>query len=259
MLYTICLSMQLYKLWIVIYLYLLILVLGFIHLPSQRTTLTSCFPHSLKTCKRIEWNDDGDSGGGGGGWRNGAMGRQHITLEAHRSRISLLPCTFAAPRVALCATVRSFTDLANYEALTQIFLMTFLQQFFFHNRVILFNWELVVLHSSPRMFGEFSVHAWKCGVSEWRTYYIASLRVKLILACSEEVLKWGYSSFRFKHYLRACTITSGKVLLVSHAKQPMENHRGPNPCKSSHLSWSITLIFFKTVTQNWLQCPCLNS
>lgn len=41
----------------------------------------------------------------------------------------------------------------------------FLQQFFFHNRVILFNWELVVLHSSPRMFGEFSVHAWKCGVS----------------------------------------------------------------------------------------------
>ena len=124
--------------------------------------------------------------------------------------------------------------LLNYEALTQIFLMTFLQQFFFHNRVILFNWELVVLHSSPRMFGEFSVHAWKCGVSEWRTYYIASLRVKLILACSEEVLKWGYSSFRFKHYLRACTITSGKVLLVSHAKQPMENHRGPNPCKSSH-------------------------
>lgn len=188
MLYTICLSMQLYKLWIVIYLYLLILVLGFIHLPSQRTTLTSCFPHSLKTCKRIEWNDDGDSGGGGGGWRNGAMGRQHITLEAHRSRISLLPCTFAAPRVALCATVRSFTDLANYEALTQIFLMTFLQQFFFHNRVILFNWELVVLHSSPRMFGEFSVHAWKCGVSEWRTYYIASLRVKLIILAYQKVL-----------------------------------------------------------------------
>ena len=77
--------------------------------------LLSSFVEDLQ---KIEWNNDGD-GGEGGGWRNGAMGRQHITLEAHRSRISLLPCTFAAPRVALCATVRFFTDLANYEALTQ--------------------------------------------------------------------------------------------------------------------------------------------
>ena len=120
----------------------------------------------VEDLQKIEWNDDGDGGGGGGGWRNGTMGRQHITLAPHRSRISVLPCTFAALRVALCATVRSFTDLCKFWSTYSIFLMTFLQQFFFHNRVILFGWELVVLHSSPCMFGEFqcmlgiSVEVW---------------------------------------------------------------------------------------------------
>ena len=156
-------------------------------------TFTENYTHLLfslfvEDLQKIEWNDDGD-GGGGGGWRNGAMGRQHITLAAHRSRISLLPCTFAAPRVALCATVRSFTDLANYEALTQ------------------FSWWLSYNSSSSTIELSSLVGSWlfciqvlACSVSfsaclelvwrfEWRTFYIASLRVKLILACSEEVLK----------------------------------------------------------------------
>ena len=60
---------------------------------------------------------------------------------------------------------------------------------------------------------------------QWWTLYIGSLRVKpqLILAY-QEVLKWGWrsmnrtvigcTSFKFKHYLQECTITSGKKILI---------------------------------------------
>ena len=47
-----------------------------------------------------------------------------------------------------------------------------------------FGWELVVLHTRPSMFGNWDI-VWRF---EQRTFYIGSLRVKLILAC-QEVLK----------------------------------------------------------------------
>jgi phosphosulfolactate synthase (CoM biosynthesis protein A) len=43
----------------------------------------------------------------------------------------------------------------------------------------------------------------------------------------------GCSSFKFKHYLRACT-TSGKKALIVDAKQAMENHMELTPDKKSH-------------------------
>ena len=46
------------------------------------------------------------------------------------------------------------------------------------------------------------------------------------------------SSFRFKHYLQACT-TSGENLLILYAKQPMEDHRGPTSNKKSHMVWCL--------------------
>ena len=35
--------------------------------------------------------------------------------------------------------------------------------------------------------------------------------------------------FKFRHYLRAWTITSGNKLFILHIKQPIEKHRGPAP------------------------------
>ena len=46
------------------------------------------------------------------------------------------------------------------------------------------------------------------------------------------------SSFQFKHYLQACT-TSGRKLLILYAKQPMEDHMGPNSNKKSHMVWCL--------------------
>ena len=52
-----------------------------------------------------------------------------------------------------------------------------------------FGRELVVLHMKPSMSGKFWVHAMRLvWIFEQRTFYIGSLRVKLILAC-QEVLK----------------------------------------------------------------------
>ena len=39
--------------------------------------------------------------------------------------------------------------------------------------------------------------------------------------------------FKFKHYLRGCT-KSGKKLLILYAKQPMEYRRGPTPDEKFH-------------------------
>ena len=46
--------------------------------------------------------------------------------------------------------------------------------------------------------------------------------------------KTDCSLFEFKHYLRACTITSERRLLILYEIQPIENHRGPTPDGNSH-------------------------
>ena len=88
----------------------------------------------------------------------------------------------------------------------------------------------------------------------WRfrqtTFYFGSLRVKIILACQQVLNEFGpqwtemgCSSFNFKHYLQACTITSRKTLLVLYAKQPMKKHeRDKNINKKSHLVMTFELV-----------------
>ena len=97
--------------------------------------------------------------------------------------------------------------------------------------------ELVVLYTKPSMLGEFWVHALRIVRRfEQRTFYIGSLRVKLILACQEVALnepKIGFSSFKFKYYHGACTISEKKLSIV-YGEQPMENHRGPTPIRKSY-------------------------
>ena len=41
------------------------------------------------------------------------------------------------------------------------------------------------------------------------------------------------SSFKFKHYLRPCT-TSGMKVLILYANQPIENYRGQTLGEKSH-------------------------
>lgn len=74
--------------------------------------------------------------------------------------------------------------------------------------------ELVVLHTSPLIFGKFPVHARRV---EWRferrTSDLGSLRLKLVVASNQEVLNCVWPSvnqnwslfFRLKHYLQTCT------------------------------------------------------
>ena len=71
-----------------------------------------------------------------------------------------------------------------------------------------------------------------------KTFYISSLRDRLILVCQEVPKEFGSNwtqlgcfSFRFKDYLQGCT-TSEKRLLILIAKQPVENWRGLNLTKS---------------------------
>jgi hypothetical protein len=114
---------------------------------------------------------------------------------------------------------------------------------------VIFAREFVVLHTTTSMFSKF------CGAClevvwrfEQRTFYKGSLRIKLTLAC-QEVPEWAWPSmnwntsfkFKFKHYLRACT-TSGKKSLLLYAKQLMENRRGPTPNKKSHKLKVIPLL-----------------
>jgi hypothetical protein len=65
-----------------------------------------------------------------------------------------------------------------------------------------FPQELVVLHTStPCMFDKILVHAWRyCGRFKQRTFYIGSLRFKLILAC-QEVLNWVWPSMNLNTLL----------------------------------------------------------
>ena len=48
------------------------------------------------------------------------------------------------------------------------------------------------------------------------------------IALAPQNTKIGYSSFKFKHYLQACT-TSDKNVETLHARQPVENYRAPTP------------------------------
>ena len=48
------------------------------------------------------------------------------------------------------------------------------------------------------------------------------------IALAPQKTKIGYSSFKFKHYLQACT-TSDKNVETLHARQPVENYRAPTP------------------------------
>ena len=53
------------------------------------------------------------------------------------------------------------------------------------------------------------------------------------LALSEPY-KIGCSPFKFKHYLRACTRTSGKKLLILYAKQIVKSYRVPMKSPTEH-------------------------
>ena len=57
----------------------------------------------------------------------------------------------------------------------------------------------------------------------------------------------GCSSFKFKHYLQACTITSGKKLIIVHAKQLIQKIEGDQlPTEKSHCIQWLTLQKQKT-------------
>ena len=64
------------------------------------------------------------------------------------------------------------------------------------------------------------------GFIEGRIQFGMPRGVKMSLACPL-MNRNRFLFIKFKHYLRACT-TSGKKLLVLHAKPPMEYQRGPS-------------------------------
>ena len=85
------------------------------------------------------------------------------------------------------------------------------------------------------MFGG-SVEAWTENILYWFTESQTQLGMprgaKMSLAFNEPH-EIGCSSLKFKFYLRTCTITSGKNLLILYAKQPMTSVANQLQTKSS--------------------------
>ena len=105
---------------------------------------------------------------------------------------------------------------------------------------------------------------------EHRTFYISSLRIKLILAC-QEVLWWVWPPMNQKRLLFHSNWNTAskhapqveRVLLILYEKPPMENHRRPTPNeKSFELQDNLTISstrqmmnYRKTWNKNLPACP----
>lgn len=111
------------------------------------------------------------------------------------------------------------------------------------NWSIITTWFLVrswgVLHTStPSMFGMFFG---TCLEVVWR--FCTNNQFARWVWPSMNLSKWIALSITYKHCLQACTLTSGKKLLMIYAKQPMKMHKGPTPNKMSHWVKGWALIF----------------
>lgn len=93
--------------------------------------------------------------------------------------------------------------------------------------------ELVVLHTLPPMFGKFLVHARRV---EWRferrTFYIGSLRFKLVVASNQEVLNCVWPSVN-RYW---------SLFIQTQTLPPNGNHKEPTPHEKSHWAFLVSAL-----------------